>query len=407
MTRIMQINSVYGVGSTGRLTRDLHLGLREDGFDSSVLYGRGPQAHDAGVKRLCANLYGKAQSFASKVSGSPYGGCLLSTTKALRLIGSTKPDIVHLQCINEHFINVYRLLRWLCGAGIRTVLTLHADFMFTGNCGSALGCEEWRNGCCRCSDVKRATKSLMIDRTEENNRRLKNAYEGFGDRLSVVSVSSWQMNRAKASPMLAGFRHSVIENGVDASVFSPTDSRNLLSSYGLVDRIILLHVTAQFDSSPGHLKGGSYVIDIARRLSDLPVTIVVIGPYRTEEAIPDNVMLLGRIDDDSVLSQWYSAATATLITSKQESFSLVCAESLCCDTPVVGFLAGGPESIALPDASTFVPYGDIDALEREVRSLLTETGERHQSFASQAQVRYGISTMVNRYEEEYRRLLCL
>ena len=46
----------------------------------------------------------------------------------------------------------------------------------------------------------------------------------------------------------------------------------------------------------------------------------------------------------------------------RETFSMVTAESLCCGTPVVGFRAGAPEQIALPEYSEFVDYGDLDAL---------------------------------------------
>ena len=37
----------------------------------------------------------------------------------------------------------------------------------------------------------------------------------------------------------------------------------------------------------------------------------------------------------------------TVLTSKRETYGMACAESLACGTPVVAFLAGGTESIAL------------------------------------------------------------
>ena len=42
--KVLQINSVYGVGSTGKITQALHTALLADGADSIVLYGRGPEA---------------------------------------------------------------------------------------------------------------------------------------------------------------------------------------------------------------------------------------------------------------------------------------------------------------------------------------------------------------------------
>lgn len=39
--KILQINNVYGVGSTGKLTKAIHHGLMSDGYSSVVIYGRG------------------------------------------------------------------------------------------------------------------------------------------------------------------------------------------------------------------------------------------------------------------------------------------------------------------------------------------------------------------------------
>ena len=39
--KILQINSVCGVGSTGRIAADLHASLTENRMDSRIAYGRG------------------------------------------------------------------------------------------------------------------------------------------------------------------------------------------------------------------------------------------------------------------------------------------------------------------------------------------------------------------------------
>ena len=48
------------------------------------------------------------------------------------------------------------------------------------------------------------------------------------------------------------------------------------------------------------------------------------------------------------------------------------AESLCCGTPVVGFRAGGPESIAIEDHTWFAEYADVCTLgEQMLQTWLT------------------------------------
>ena len=49
---------------------------------------------------------------------------------------------------------------------------------------------------------------------------------------------------------------------------------------------------------------------------------------------------------------------------------MICAESLCCGTPVIGFRAGAPERIALKEYSDFVQYGDLNSLKEKVMEYL-------------------------------------
>ena len=119
---------------------------------------------------------------------------------------------------------------------------------------------------------------------------------------------------------------------------------------------------------------------------------------------PKNVHLLGFLADQDELADWYRRADLTLILSDRETFSLPCAESLCCGTPVVGFKAGTPEQIALPEYSEFVDYGDLDALEATVKKWLTY-GKNPAEIGKAAEKKYAKERMVEAFLEQYRRLL--
>ena len=49
---------------------------------------------------------------------------------------------------------------------------------------------------------------------------------------------------------------------------------------------------------------------------------------------------------------------------------MVTAESLCCGTPVVGFKAGAPEQIAIPEYSRFVEFGNLNELKEAIIDFL-------------------------------------
>ena len=398
--KILQVNCVYGHGSTGKITRDIHHALLAQGFQSVVCYGRGAKTEEPHVHRTCNDLAGKANNLISRVTGLMYGGCYFSTRRLMGLIEAEKPDVVHLHCINGYFVNIYSLIQWLKEKKIKTVLTLHAEFMHTANCGHALDCEKWKTGCGNCPRLRQETLSWGVDNTALSYRKMKAAFDGFTDDLQVVSVSPWLMERAKQSPILAGKNHSTILNGIDTGVFQPSDTAALREELGITDEKIIFHATADFQDDPNHLKGGYYVLRLAERLAKDNVKILVAGEHPEGMQVPENVILLGKIADQRRLAAYYTMADLTVISSRRETFSLVTAESLCCGTPVAGFKAGGPERIASPQFTRFCDWADVDALEENVRSMLQSSYNRGE-IAEIAAKKYAKETMCADYIDLY------
>ena len=76
------------------------------------------------------------------------------------------------------------------------------------------------------------------------------------------------------------------------------------------------------------------------------------------------------------------------------------AESLCCGTAVVGFKAGAPEEITIPEYSKFVSHGDVDALEKATRIFL-EKNFQESEISQKASKKYAKETMFKGYVETY------
>ena len=395
--KVLQVNCVYKKGSTGKIVYDIHTGLRERGVVSVVCYGRGAKISEPHVYKTCGELYSKFNHLLTWITGMKYGGCLFSTGRLIAVIKKEKPDVVHLQCINGYFVNIYRLTRWLKRNHIKTLLTLHAEFMYTANCAHALECEKWKTGCGNCPRHRKECGALFWDGTARAWRRMQAAFAGFEEDCTVVSVSPWLMERAKQSPILRDFHHETVLNGIDTQIFCPREGTVLREWYGLKGKAVALHVTADFSMDPDHIKGGWYVVELAKRMPE--VTFVVIGSRQPMSDLPDNVLNIGWVEDQNELAAWYSAADVTLLTSKKETFSMIVAESICCGTPVVGFRAGAPEMIALPEWSEFVEHGDLNALER----ALSETAQKKQyGSETQSNQHYSKEKMIAEYDRIYR-----
>lgn len=404
--KVLQVNCVYKKGSTGKITYDLHRGLLDAGIESIVCYGRGERVSELGVYKTCPEWYSHLNKLWSMITGVMYGGCFFSTKTLISIIKKEKPDVVHLQCINGYFVNIYRLVSWLKKHHIKTVLTLHAEFMYTGGCGYSIDCNQWstRTGCdhsTQCPRWRVETMSLFFDRTGTMWRRMKDTFDGF-DELIVTSVSPWLMERAKRSTILRDMNHTVVLNGLDTGVFHPYKTDELRKKMAADNRKIVFHATASFSTQKGHLKGGWYICELARKLPD--VQFIVAGAYEKNCIVPENVKLIGRIIDQEELAKLYSLADITIISSKRETFSMIVAESLCCGTPVVGFKAGGPETISIAEYSRFVQYGDVESLSIAINDVFMSRWN-NDMIGNKASNCYSIERMVESYLSVYDELM--
>ena len=357
--KILQVNCVYRKGSTGKIVYDIHTELQKQGIESVVCYGRGEKICEPNVYKTCPEWYSKLNNLWSRLSGLMYGGCFFSTGKLIRIIKKEKPDIVHLHCINGYFVNVYRLVTWLKKKGIKTVLTLHAEFMHTANCGHALDCNKWKTGCGKCPRLRSETKSLLLDRTHASWKKMKHAFEGF-EELSVISVSDWVASRAMQSPIFGGHSIRTIHNGIFTGNFNSERNFALEAAvkekYGIPEnKKIVLHVTPSFLNP---VKGGEYFLELSERLPGEYIAVVVGGGATTTEKL----IAVPFVSDQREMAAFYQMASVFVITSRCDNYPTVCLEANCCGTPVVGFDVGGVKETIFTGMGEVVVFSGIDCL---------------------------------------------
>lgn len=402
--RVLQVNNVYRRGSTGKIVYEIHEWLTRNGIESIVCYGRGRTFDEPYVHKTSSEVAAKCNALRARITGLPYGGSVVATRRLIRMIELSRPDVVHLHCLNGNFVDVYRLLAFLKHHRIPTVLTLHAEFMYTGGCAYSVECDKWSEptGCNRCPRLRVDIKSWFLDRSQTAWQMMKAAFDGL-ENAAIVSVSPWQETRAARSPILRHKRHRTVLNGIDTTAtFRPRNTEELKAKHGITDERVALHVTSGIHSE---LKGGKYVLRLAERLASKGVLLVIAGNADRKLALPSNVIDVGRVADQDQLADYYSMADVTVLTSIRETFSMVCAESLACGTPVVGFRAGGPETISLEGYSEFVEPGDLDALEAAVLRWLDSARYSQSEMVRAASARYSSDRMCSDYLAVYKEVL--
>lgn len=401
--RIIQINCVYKDGSTGKIVSDLHTEYLTRGIDSHVLYGRGTRYSEDKTHKCATEMASKLRNGISRVTGNLYGMGYFGTRNIIHLIETINPDVVHLHCINGFFCNVYSLLDYLKKKKIPTALTLHAEFMYTGNCGYSFECNQWIQGCHDCENTFAMIGSRNTKAPSINWQRMYESLKGFGQ-FVAVGVSDWISDRARQSAILGDKKIITVLNGLNESVFFYRDASDMNADSDLLHlrqgKKIALFVTPYFEDEN---KGGQWILKLASKLNRENCQVIVVGNKAREYAVP-NITFLGHIGSQEKLAELYSLADVCLLVSKKETFSMVTAESLCCGTPVVGFEAGAPERIAISECSEFVPYGDLETLADAVITWMRKPVDKKK--ISQAAIqKYSSKVMAENYLKVYQELL--
>lgn len=403
MRKIVFINCT-DIGSTGKIIQCIAQYTAEKGIENLLFVPRVSAPATSETMRVYAVSSKNRQRIIyrlSKVNGNRYGFSYYSTRKLIRMLRKEKPDLVHVHCANGNFLNLYRLFAFLGSNEICTVITNHAEFYYTGNCDHAFYCDRWKSGCGSCP-----SKFSLIDGTAHWWKQMKKSIQSIRY-LTVTSVSGWVYSRSMQSPIMEGIRQVVVENAVNTEVFKRYLENDITERYPAfrTEKKILFHVTAFFYGN-SEKKGSKYVLQLARRLKPLNVTVIVAGSYALGMEVPENVILLGRVEDQADLAKMYAIASLSLITSERETFSMPVAESLCCGTPIVGFRAGGPESIALSEYTEFVEFGDTPTLEQTVmRWIDFKTEETAQRISQEALKKYSEKRMAMEYTTIYHELI--
>lgn len=402
--KVLTINCMHKKGSTGKIIKDTAEKLAGD-CEFVFCYECGEKPTAENEYKIAAKYEWYAYYILARVLGLKYCTGFTSTYRLLRYIKKQKPDIVHLHCPNTNSVNIPWLLRFLKRKKIATVVTNHAEFYYTGNCPYAHDCMKFQTGCGNCDYSFDPYRKYLFDRTAYEWKKMNEAFDGF-ENITMVAVSPWVKERMSLSPIANKLHSVVVKNGVDTeNVFHITPSE-LKRELGISeDKKVLLHVTASFTDRLDDLKGGRYIIELAKSIPDIEV--VVVGPYMLSDTgnLSKNIHLIGSVSEQKLLAQYYSMADLTVVVSRRETYGMVCAESLCCGTPIVGFLAGGTESIALTKYSKFVEYGDVDKLLLAVNEFISVKEGRAEQIQADAHAEYSCGTMAKGYMEVYRDLL--
>ncbi|MEI2447353.1 glycosyltransferase [Priestia megaterium] len=362
--KLMQINSVYDKGSTGRITRDIHSIALFNGIDSKVLYGRGIIQKDKRVKKISTNREILTHLVETRVMDRHGFGSKKSTLNFIKEIEEFQPDILHLHNIHGYYLNVFMLFEYIKKTQIKVVWTLHDCWPFTGHCAyfDYARCEKWKTECSQCPEISSYPSSILKDNSKGNFHNKKKSFTGM-ENITIVTPSKWLKEKVKGS-FLKKYPVFVINNGIDLKQFKKTYS-DFRDANKLKDKFIILGVASVWDRR----KGLDYFVELAKKIQKDEIIVLVGLSSKQIEKLPENIIGISKTENIQELASIYSTADVFINPTLEDNFPTTNLESLACGTPVITFNTGGSVESIFEGCGYIVDQGDVEAIRKKINLI--------------------------------------
>ncbi|WP_066874230.1 glycosyltransferase [Clostridium mediterraneense] len=336
--KILQINSVCGFGSTGRIATDLYKVIEEQGHECVIAYGRGTAPEGYKTIKIGNNFDNYMHVAKTRILDKHGFGSKKATIKFIEEVKKYDPDVIHLHNIHGYYINIEILFNYLKKSGKKIIWTLHDCWTFTGHCAyfDYVGCSRWKTGCYECPQKKEYPTSNLKDNSKWSYQKKKEIFTLIDkDKLTIVTPSNWLAGLVKKSH-LGKYKVEVINNGIDLDIFKPVKS-NFREKYNIGNKKIILGVASYWDRR----KGLNYFVDLSEKL-DKSYQVVIVGVSEKQKSkLPNNIIVISRTNNVNELVEIYSAANIFINPTLEDNFPTTNLEALACGIPVITFYTGG------------------------------------------------------------------
>lgn len=375
--KVIQINAVYGFGSTGIIVRDIDQMLKQNGENSCVVYQKSEVLVKDGF-HMGNPIDWKWHALLTRLQGKQGYASIWSTQKMLKYLDIQKPDVVHLHNLHSNYINLNMLLNYLAKNNIPTVVTLHDCWFFTGKCFHFIAsrCEKWKYKCDNCPQNKADVKSLFFDQSRSVFEDKKKYFQRIA-KLTVVGCSEWIKKLSEQSPIFRGKNILRIYNGVDTSVFYYRDEQVFRRKNKLNNQFVILGMANKW-----LLEENKEIFDRLVKSLEEDETIVIIGcseEQRKKLSDIKRVLAVRYVKDRNELANIYSSSNVFVNLTFEDTLPTVNMESICCGTPVITYdSCGSPELIEDGRTGYIIPAKDFTALRNSLLKIKAGNLSRHE-----------------------------
>lgn len=386
--KVLQINAVNSLSSTGRTVSELAVGLEARGIESRIAYSAGPAPEHGYL--VGTPLEKKRHALGSRLAGRQAYFSKRGTRGLLRYIEAEAPDVVHLRNLHGNYINLPMLLSYLGERDIPTVVNLDDCWYFTGKCCHYTidGCYRWETGCGSCPRLHKDNPSWFFDRSAEMWADKKRLFEAI-PRLGVIGVSDWITAEAERSYLSSASIVRRIYNWVDLDIFKPSPMHEARQRLGFpLNGTIVLGVASGWSDAKGLGDFNQLAERVIAGLTDFgvnsvgattstPVFIVLVGGVGKRSSVSPHIDIAGKTHDVKQLADYYSAADVFLQLSPEETFGKVTAEALACGTPAVVYDSTANPELIRSGCGYVVDRGDLFQVLSRISRIVSEGKQQY------------------------------
>lgn len=351
------INSVAGVGSTGRIAAEQCRELMAQGHECLLAFGReSANCQDIPTLQIGTKADFHIHALQTRVFDNVGFGSAGATRRFLQQVRKFNPDVIWLHNVHGYYIHIGLLFDYLKTCGKKIYWTLHDCWSFTGHCAyfDFVQCERWRTGCHHCPQKGTYPASMVLDNSAGNYARKKALFTGIPN-LTIITPSKWLAQLVSQS-YLREYPVEVVYNTINTDIFRPTDS-NFREIHGLQGKQILLGVAGVWEER----KGMRDFVSLAGMVSEDQKIVLVGVPEDLAQTLPKNILALPRTKSARELAQVYTAADVFVNPTYEDNLPTVNLEARACGTKVVCYNTGGcPETLG--EGDVLVPKGDVQKL---------------------------------------------
>lgn len=363
--RVLFINSVCGIGSTGRICTDLAQKFEAEGNEVKIAYGRNntvPQKFQKYAVRIGSDWDCKLHALKTRLFDEHGFGSKSATRKFLQWAETYKPDLLWLHNIHGYYINVEMLFAWIKKhPEMEVKWTLHDCWAFTGHCShfTMVKCEQWKKHCSYCCQLRRYPACYVMNSVSKNFERKKKAFTGVKNMI-LITPSRWLADLTRQS-FLKKYPVEVHYNTVNTTIFKPTPS-NFKERYGLENKKIVLGVANIWEER----KGLKDFYKLAQML-DETYAIVLVGLSKKQiQNLPKNILGIMRTNSSQELAAIYTAADVFVNPTYEDNYPTVNLEAEACGTKVITYDTGGCKETIRKTDSIVVEPGNIKMIYRSI-----------------------------------------